>query len=91
MNKCHVNMKAKWQGKLGFDFIPKRKTSREYLPLTSNNFGLFWGMLAYQVKKHVDKDQESLASEFRNTSAEVFKMTYWISGIRVSDFRKTRF
>jgi hypothetical protein len=39
MNKSHVNMKAKWQGKLGFDFIPKRKTSREYLPLTTYNLG----------------------------------------------------
>jgi hypothetical protein len=80
MNKSQVNMKAKWQGKLGFDFIPKRKTSREYLPLTSYNLGLFSGIQAYQVKKQVEKDQESQAPEFRNTSAEVFKMTYWISG-----------
>jgi hypothetical protein len=31
------------------------------------------------------------ASEFRNKSAEVFKMMYWISGTQVSEFRKTRF
>jgi hypothetical protein len=31
------------------------------------------------------------ASEFRNRSAEVFKMIYWISGTQVSEFRKTRF
>ena len=74
-------MKAKFQGKLGFNFIPKRKTSREYfLPLTSYNLGLFLGIQAYQVKKQVDKDQESQAAEFRNMSGEVFKMTYWISG-----------
>lgn len=73
-------MKAKWQGKLGFDFIPKRKTSREYLPLTYYNLGLFSGIQAYQVKKQVEKDQESQAPEFRNTSEEVFKMLYWISG-----------
>jgi hypothetical protein len=80
MNKSHLNMKAKFQGKLGFNFIPKSKTSREYLPLTSYNLGLFSGIQAYQVKKKGDKDQESHAPEFRNTSAEVFKMTYWISG-----------
>ena len=84
-------MKAKLSGKLGFDFIPEEKTRREYEPLTSYNLGLFWGIQAYQVKIQVLKDQESEAPEFRNTSAEVFKMLYWISGTQVSEFRKTRF
>ena len=91
MNKNHINMKAKLSGKLGFDFIPKEKTRREYEPLTSYNLGLFWGIQAYQVKIQVLKDQESKAPEFRNTSAEVFKMLYGISGTQVSEFRKTRF
>jgi hypothetical protein len=68
-------MKAKWSLKLGFDFIIKEKTGN---PLTSYNLGLFLGILAYKVKIKVDKDQEFKAPEFRNTSAEVFKMLYWI-------------
>ena len=84
-------MKATLLGKLGFDFIPKEKTRREYEPLTSYNLGLFWGIQAYQVKIQVLKDQESDAPEFRNTSGEVFKMSYGISGTRVSELRKTHF
>jgi hypothetical protein len=60
-------------------------------PLTSYNLGLFSGILAYQVEIQVEKDQESKAPEFRNTSAEVFKMLYGISGTGVSEFRKMRF
>jgi len=70
-------MKAKLSGKLGFDFIPKEKTRREYEPLISYNLGLFWGIQAYQVEIQVLKDQESEAPEFRNTSAEVFKVINW--------------
>ena len=64
--KIHINMKAKLSGKLGFDFIPKEKTRREYEPLTSYNLGLFWGIQAYQVKIQVLTDQEFKAPELRN-------------------------
>jgi hypothetical protein len=57
--KKHVNMKAKWSLKLVFDFIIKEKSRLYYMPLTSYNLCLFWGILAYQVNTKVDKDQES--------------------------------
>jgi hypothetical protein len=68
-----------------------RNTSREYQPLTSYNLGLILGIQAYyNVRIKVDKDQELRASQLRNSSAEDFKMTSWISGTQVYEFRKMR-
>jgi hypothetical protein len=39
-------MKAKWSLKLGFDFILKKKSRKEYSPLTSYNLGLILGIQA---------------------------------------------
>jgi hypothetical protein len=49
---------------------------------------LILGIQAYNVKIKVDKDQELRASQLRNSSAENFKMTNWISGTQVYEFRK---
>ncbi len=66
-------MNANLSGELDFDYIPKKKTGENTSNWHLTILGFFWNP-GYRLKIQVLKDQESKAPEFRNTSAEVFKM-----------------